>query len=262
MNMLLLSVLLACQGLAGGQPLVGAHRGLGSGHPENTLSAFQASLDAGVDIVELDLRTTRDGVIVVMHDPSVDRTTDGTGRVASLSYAEVSRLRVDGEAREGSAREHVPRLDEVLRLVRGREVRLLLDVKDGARVNLAEVIRQAQEHEVLDRIVLGVRRLADLAAARALGPDLTILAFVPALSQIDAFVAGGADIVRLWTDWIAADAAATGAIRRNGSQVWAMIGPTVPRDSVRLRALHERAACAPVEAVVTDTPQLLPPRRR
>jgi glycerophosphoryl diester phosphodiesterase len=65
------------------------HRGARGLAPENTLPAFKAGAEAGVDILELDVQQTKDGVLVVMHDPEVDRTTDGAGRVAELTLAEL-----------------------------------------------------------------------------------------------------------------------------------------------------------------------------
>jgi glycerophosphoryl diester phosphodiesterase len=74
-----------------------AHRGDPSeAAPENTLAAFGSALDAGADAVEFDVRLTADGVPVVIHDAAVDRTTEGTGIVRSMTVAEVKRLRIAG----------------------------------------------------------------------------------------------------------------------------------------------------------------------
>ena len=69
-----------------------AHRGASGNNPENTLRAFQKALEIGVDEIELDLRSTRDGHLVVMHDATVDRTTDGTGAIGELTLAEIRAL--------------------------------------------------------------------------------------------------------------------------------------------------------------------------
>jgi len=74
------------------RPLVFAHRGGGGLFPENTLEAFKYSAEMGVDVLELDVHATADGVLVVMHDASVDRTTNGTGRVNQMTLAEVKKL--------------------------------------------------------------------------------------------------------------------------------------------------------------------------
>jgi glycerophosphoryl diester phosphodiesterase len=74
------------------RPLVIAHRGGGGLIPENTLQAFEYSARMGVDVLELDVHSTRDGALVVMHDRSVDRTTDGRGRVGEMTLSELKKL--------------------------------------------------------------------------------------------------------------------------------------------------------------------------
>lgn len=107
-----------------------AHRGASGNYPENTLQAFQTALEIGVDEIELDLRSTRDGHLVVMHDATVDRTTDGTGAIGELTLAEIRALdagRVFGERFRG---ERVPTWEEALDLVQGK-VRLNVHLKEG-----------------------------------------------------------------------------------------------------------------------------------
>ncbi|NPA91559.1 MAG: glycerophosphodiester phosphodiesterase [Chloroflexi bacterium] len=74
------------------QPTAYAHRGGAALWPENTLYAFQHAWELGVDVLELDVRGTRDGAIVVIHDPTVDRTTNGTGRVKDMTLADIQAL--------------------------------------------------------------------------------------------------------------------------------------------------------------------------
>jgi len=96
-----------------GLPLVVAHRGASIELPENTLAAFDRAVDVGADAVEFDVRLTRDGIPMVMHDPDVSRTTDGLGSVRELTLAELKALRIDGSL-------EVPTLAESLRLLSGR----------------------------------------------------------------------------------------------------------------------------------------------
>ena len=69
-----------------------AHRGAMDTHPENTLSAFREAIRSGAHMIEFDVRLTADGVPVIIHDPSVDRTTDGEGEVGGLTCAEIKEL--------------------------------------------------------------------------------------------------------------------------------------------------------------------------
>ena len=107
-----------------------AHRGASGNYPENTLRAFQMALEIGVDEIELDLRSTRDGHLVVMHDAAVDRTTDGTGAVGELTLAEIRTLDAGRAFDERFRGERVPTWEEALDLAQGK-VRLNVHLKEG-----------------------------------------------------------------------------------------------------------------------------------
>lgn len=96
-----------------GVPLVGGHRGNPAEHPENTLASFRSALELGVDLVECDVHLSADGELVVIHDHTLERTTNGHGLVGKLTVAELRRLDAGGG-------EPVPLLREVCELVRGR----------------------------------------------------------------------------------------------------------------------------------------------
>jgi len=117
------------------RPLIHAHRGSSAAAPENTLAAFRLGLAQGADALEMDLQLTKDGAVVVIHDPTVDRVTDGHGRVADLTLAEIQQL--DAGTRFGPAfrGERIPTLEEVVELLKhkaGPTVRLNLELKYGA----------------------------------------------------------------------------------------------------------------------------------
>lgn len=103
------------------KPLRIGHRGAAGHVLENTLGSIEKAIELGVDYVELDLRLTRDGHVVVLHDATVDRTTNSCGRIKDLTLAEVKRIKTkDGQ--------HVPTLEEVLKVTDGR-VGLMLELK-------------------------------------------------------------------------------------------------------------------------------------
>jgi glycerophosphoryl diester phosphodiesterase len=97
-------------------PTIVAHRGASSTRPENTLSSFEQAVRLGARIVEFDVRLSRDGVAVVIHDPRVERTTDGTGAVHELTSTELRAL----NAGTSDVPEPVPKLADVLDLLSGR----------------------------------------------------------------------------------------------------------------------------------------------
>src|SRR5512135_2653183 len=101
-------------------PLVLAHRGASLHAPENTLAAFTLAADQGADGIELDVKLTRDGSIVVMHDATVDRTTTGHGRVSDLTLSEIKALDAGSNFEPQFAQERVPLLEEVFAAVAGR----------------------------------------------------------------------------------------------------------------------------------------------
>ena len=102
------------------QVLVVAHRAYWrSMAPENSLAAIDSAIRLKMDMVELDVWKTKDGELVLMHDPTVDRTTDGSGRIADMTLAELRQLRL--KDKDGKLTEHrVPTLEEALLLAKDR----------------------------------------------------------------------------------------------------------------------------------------------
>lgn len=103
---------------------IAGHRGAAGLHPENTLPGFVAALDLGCPWIECDVQVSRDGVPMVIHDPTLERTTNGHGPVSAHTRAELAAL----DAGHGAG---VPALEEVVALARGR-ARLLCEIKDPA----------------------------------------------------------------------------------------------------------------------------------
>jgi glycerophosphoryl diester phosphodiesterase len=126
-----------------------AHRGASAQEPENTLAAFRRAIATGVDWLELDVQRTKDGVLIVFHDEDVGRVTNGAGRVADLTLAEIGALRVRGE-------ERVPTFADVVGLAKDARVRILPEAKDPARYpGLAgDIVRAARDAGYLDRTML------------------------------------------------------------------------------------------------------------
>lgn len=97
-----------------------SHRGDWRYAPENSLQAVQRCIDLGVDIVELDFRLTKDGHLIAMHDETVDRTTNGKGKVSELTLDEIKQFRLKNACGVKYSRQQVPTLEEVMVLVKGK----------------------------------------------------------------------------------------------------------------------------------------------
>jgi glycerophosphoryl diester phosphodiesterase len=119
----------------GGLPLLVAHRGASKLAPENTMAAFRLAAEAGADIVELDVRLSADGHVVILHDGHVCRTTNGWGAVAGKTLAELKTLDAGGWFSPRFAGEPVPILAEVLAWAQAQEppMRLMIELKGGSQ---------------------------------------------------------------------------------------------------------------------------------
>ncbi|MEQ9072181.1 MAG: glycerophosphodiester phosphodiesterase family protein, partial [Gimesia chilikensis] len=114
--MTVLLCLTLCPSVTGAEPLIVAHRGLLKVAPENTLANFRACLELRLGF-EFDVQRTRDGHLICLHDTTVNRTTDGTGKVADLTLAEIQKLDAGSWFDSQFTGERVPTIDEVLELV-------------------------------------------------------------------------------------------------------------------------------------------------
>lgn len=129
--------------------VVVAHRGNHVHAPENTLEALQNAITAEVDYVEIDLRTTRDGHIVIMHDSTVDRMTDGKGKVADMTLAEFRALHIVDRRFPQRAPEPPPTFEEILQHAQGK-IYLYLDAKAVDPKQVWELLlKYKMEHSVV-----------------------------------------------------------------------------------------------------------------
>lgn len=96
---------------------ISAHRGNSGLAPENTLATFQKTLDMGVDFIEIDVRTSKDNQLVILHDGTLNRTTNGTGPIANLTLAEIKQLKANKGWEGQFPDERIPTLEETLQLV-------------------------------------------------------------------------------------------------------------------------------------------------
>ena len=137
---------------------IAAHRGDSYNYYENTMTAFYKAVEAGADMIETDVRLTKDNVLIIMHDDKVDRTTDGKGRVADLTYEEITRL----NAGDNATFEHVPKFEELISNLSNTSVTLNIEIKEyyskenEARVIscIEQVIELVEKYNMREKIVI------------------------------------------------------------------------------------------------------------
>jgi len=155
-------------------PMIIGHRGDSAHAPENTLSAFQAALLAGADAIEFDVKLTSDGRVVIIHDQSLERTTNGTGRVVEKSLGELRSLEAGAHFPGRHPGERIPTLDEVFdqfgrQLFMNIELTNYLTPQDGL---VAAVIELVRRFKMEDRILFSSFLPWNLSIARRALPNI------------------------------------------------------------------------------------------
>jgi glycerophosphoryl diester phosphodiesterase len=178
-------------------PLIIAHRGASAHAPENTLASFRKAIEDGADGIELDVRLSKDGVPVVIHDATLLRTAGMNTRVADLTAEQLSRVDAGSwfntahpaHARTEFASEGIPSLRVVLQLVEKIEGPVYIEIKcetDGDTSPLVDAVcREIKDAALLDRIILKSFRLGVIPQARALLPGVrTAALFAPQVMRL------------------------------------------------------------------------------
>ena len=132
------------------QIVVVSHRGEHLAHPENTLPAFEAAIEAGADFFELDVRTTSDGRLVLMHDGTVNRTTGGTGKVRELTFDQIRALDAGAKFDAKFTGTKVPTFEEGLNLAHGK-IGVYVDCKELSPADLVAALKKA---DMLQNVVI------------------------------------------------------------------------------------------------------------
>jgi glycerophosphoryl diester phosphodiesterase len=160
------------------RPLVIAHRGDSANAPEQTHAAYELAIERGADMIEADVRRTRDNRLVMLHDATLHRTTSGSGRVADIDFAELRALDAGAWYSPEFAGQVVPTLEELFDLAERRGVALCLEVKaEDSRtaatlaLDVAEAIARRRR---VDRDVLSSFDQPSLAVALRAHPGLSL----------------------------------------------------------------------------------------
>ena len=267
----------ASAGLGGGKPRYVAHRGGAACWPENSLTAFRGAIAGGARLLELDVHLTADGEIAVIHDPTLERTTSGTGAVARCTAADLRRVRLRG-ADGALTDDSVPTLGDVLAIAAPAGVGLLIEIKTagpsvtferrGDRIERVAGARyEGLERKVLDaiaragcaeRCVIMAFNPAVVAEVRKLAPGQPTTLLVDrgaatAGAQAADLVewARDAGVTFLGLHYSLCDARLVDAAHHVGIAV----GVYTVNDS----ETRDRLVAAGVDVIITDRPELIPP---
>ena len=152
------------------------HRGAGNLAPENTIAAISQGLAYGVDRIEVDVRQSKDGVVYLMHDAMVDRTTDGSGKIADLTSAEINKLDAGAWFNGKFQGEHVPTLEEALKAIDGK-AKLVIEIKDGSEVYPGiekNVVDLVKKYNATDWVIIHSFRTDILEKIHQLEPKIEL----------------------------------------------------------------------------------------
>lgn len=234
------------------RPTVIGHRGLLRESPENTLASFAACIELGLGF-ELDVRRTKDGVLVILHDEKVDRTTNGNGKVADFTLTELRKLDAGAWFDAAFARLRVPTLDEVFALLheRGSKVLVAVDLKIDDATYESDIVSLGKKHGVLEQLVF-IGRAIDQPDVRkklrAAEKNTHVCALAQTAKDLQAAI-DDADSNWVYTRFIPTKEEAD-AIRKAGKKLF-LSGPPVNQRNVEnfRKALDVRA-----DALLTDFP--------
>lgn len=253
-GLLLCLLVMLLNPLAGwAQPVPVAHRGLASAAPENTRAAFQSCLALRLGF-ELDVRRARSGELVVVHDETVNRTTDGEGRVADLSLSQLQALDAGRWFHPDFAGERIPTLEQVFDLCKHEKSapRLIaLDIKSFDRQLPTDLARLVKQYSLRDRVVCIGMTISDPAVRKALkAADQQLPVAVLAQTRDDLNTALDDPLA----DWVYVRFVPTSvqvsAARKAGKSIFAAGSHFAGREVDHWQA----AARAGVDAILTDYP--------
>lgn len=134
--------------------LVFGHRGIKSFYPENTMISFQKAIEAGVDGIEIDINMTKDGYLVLIHDTSLDRTTNGTGLIKDMCLHELKKLDAGSHFSPDYSKEKIPTFEEFLNFIHDKNILVNVEIKDYRESVVDKTIQMLKDYQLSDRYVI------------------------------------------------------------------------------------------------------------
>ncbi len=226
------------------------HRGAAGHAPENTLSSFKKALELGADTLELDVHLSKDGELIVMHDPKVDRTTNGTGYIKDLTVEELKHLDA-GKLFEEYRGEKIPLLQEVFDLAKGKAT-FVIEIKNGPIFYPGiegKLVQLIEKNDLVDDVIVIAFYHPSLKKIKELNPRIkTGILFVGAF--IDPWAVAeqvGADALHPMYEYVTEEMV-TAAHKRGY-----VVHPWTINDPVQLEQWHKYG----VDGITSDYPDSL-----
>jgi glycerophosphoryl diester phosphodiesterase len=238
-------------------PLVMAHRGQRATTPEQTLLAYETAIRLGAEAIETDVQRTRDGKLAMLHDLSLDRTTNGHGPIADHDWAEVRGLDAGSWFGPGFAACRIPSLEETIELVVGAGLTLCVEIKGDAGATAGTAVAVAtllRDRNLLDQVFISSFDHAALQAARAF-VESPLLAperlpdrgpSDPAIAVAQAIALDAAALQHRWEDLTAE---VVDAVHEAGTAIWSW--PIDTQESIA------HSVAVGVDAIIGDDVTLL-----
>ncbi|GIN56248.1 glycerophosphodiester phosphodiesterase [Lederbergia ruris] len=152
-----------------------AHRGSSGTHPENTITAFKEAVRLGVDGIELDIQLTKDGELVVIHDYTLDRTTDGTGKILDYTVEELKAFDAGSKFSPEFAGETIPTFREVLALLQDTNIELNIEIKKPVKEDTGieeKMIQELEKYQYSNRSIISSFNHDSLKRVISINKDL------------------------------------------------------------------------------------------
>jgi glycerophosphoryl diester phosphodiesterase len=228
------------------------HRGSCTDRPENTLSSYRRAIEVMADYGETDVRTTKDGELVLSHDGEISRMSNGKGHIKDLTLAELKALDFGTRFDPKYANERIPTLRELLELCKGK-MGVMLDLKESGDVYAEKIVALVRKHGEPKRVVLGVRSLEHAKTFRKLLPEAKQIALIPTQKDIAAFAEAGVETIRLWPQWLKEDKSLLAEVRKRGCMLHTGTGKGTKEEVLPLLAYEPESLASDDPARLRET---------
>ncbi|MCD4683286.1 MAG: hypothetical protein K8R86_08405 [Bacteroidales bacterium] len=246
MKNLFIILWILCPIIAVSQSNVIAHRGASSIAPENTLAAFNKAIEAGCDYIEMDIRMSKDDSVMVIHDETLDRTTDGAGQVNQFSYNQLKKLSAGYAEKFDSdyTDEQIPSLFDVLLLAKGK-VNVCIDQKNSPEMPVIDLVLKMNMKKQVYLMSYNVEKLIRI---KTINPQIQTILLKNTLTNVDLDIARDIGVSGVSTSYIS-----SGFLVNKAHEVDLKYWAGIVNDPAKAESLFKNN----VDAIITDYPQLM-----